>query len=405
MATKLNLLTDLKIRQWITAGTPVAKSDGGGLTFTLSKAGTASWILRYYALDGKRKELTLGNYPDMTLADARRQASVHRVKVVSGADPAKEKATRRKAAATPVWTVKTLAEDFQAKRLVPEALSESTIYGRTLDIKNFILPQLGTKAVGEVTGRDIVEMLRKADKGWTSSKRALTTALKLFEHAAGLHLVNINPCVGVSLVSIFGPRPAVKERVMLSEADLRTLLASLDTLGTTNALALQILLHTCVRTSELVAAKWEHVDLDNASWYVPDANTKTRAGFDTPLTPAVVGWFRELKTLAGDSPFVLPARVGRRQGQPITVRTLWAALDRAFNTGRLSVKEFSPHDFRSTAKGHMRELGISHFDSERALNHAIPGMGGIYDVRTDLTEKREALRKWSDFLLTLTPTS
>ena len=51
----------------------------------------------------------------------------------------------------------------------------------------------------------------------------------------------------------------------------------------------------------------------------------------------------------------------------------------------------------------MRNLGISHEDSERALNHVIPGMAGIYDVRDELPEKRRALQAWSDFLLTLSP--
>jgi hypothetical protein len=63
MAKQLNLLTDTQLRQWVKQGTPIAVSDGGGLTFTLSKACTATWVLRYRA-NGKRRELTLGNYPD-----------------------------------------------------------------------------------------------------------------------------------------------------------------------------------------------------------------------------------------------------------------------------------------------------------------------------------------------------
>lgn len=404
MSRQLHTLTDLQLRTWVKQATPIAgASDGGGLTFTLSKAGTASWTLRY-RFGGKRKELTLGNYPDITLGEARRLAGENRALVDKGIDPGAAKAARKKADAVQVWTVKTLAEDYRSKRLVPALYSQSTLYARTLDLDNTIIPLLGKQPVAEVKGKDIVQMLRDSEKDWTVAKRVLTTATKMFEHAAGLHLVDINPCVGVSLTSIMGARPPVKPRVMLTKDELRTLLANLDTLGPANALAFQILLHTCVRTSELVATKWEHVDLENASWYVPDANTKTRAGFYTPLMPAVVGWFRELKLLAGSSPFVLPARVDRKAGEPITSRTLWAAFDRAFSTGRLSVTKFTPHDCRSTAKGHMRELGISHFDSERALNHAIPGMGGIYDVRTDLAEKREALRKWSDFLLSLSTT-
>ena len=63
-------LTDVELRNWIKAGQPVAKSDGDGLTFTLSAKGTAAWTLRY-RFGGKPKELTLGRYPDMTLTKAR----------------------------------------------------------------------------------------------------------------------------------------------------------------------------------------------------------------------------------------------------------------------------------------------------------------------------------------------
>lgn len=396
-------LTDIQLKRWVAAKTPLAKADGGNLYFTLSKAGTASWILRVSTGAGKRDELTLGNYPDIGLSEARKLAGAHRAAIDQGINPAKEKAARKKAAANPVWTIKKLAEDYSAKRLVLEAFGKGTLYYRKADLKNVIVPRLGSQPVKDVTGQDVVKMLRDTHTSWTVSKRVLTTAAKLFEHAAGLHLVHINPCTGISLTSLFGPRPAIKKRVMLSKDDLRTLLREIDSLGTVNATAFRLLLATCVRTNELTQARWENVNLETGSWYVPDEATKTRNGFLVPLTPPVIEWFRELKKVAGDSPYVLPARDVRRQGQPITERTLWAAIDRAFADGRLTVQKFTPHDTRSTAKGHMRNLGISHEDSERALNHVIPGMAGIYDVRDELPEKRRALQAWSDFLLTLSP--
>jgi len=86
----INQLEDIQLRRWIAKGDPVAKSDGGGLTFTLSKAGTASWVLRYM-LSGRAKELTVGNYPDITLALARKFAREKRVDIDQGKDPATQK--------------------------------------------------------------------------------------------------------------------------------------------------------------------------------------------------------------------------------------------------------------------------------------------------------------------------
>ena len=80
-------LTDVQIKNWVKAGKPVAIADGDGLTFTLSAKGTAAWTLRFY-LAGKRKELTLGRYPDMSLSRAREIASAKRVEVQQGVDVA-----------------------------------------------------------------------------------------------------------------------------------------------------------------------------------------------------------------------------------------------------------------------------------------------------------------------------
>jgi hypothetical protein len=90
-------LEDWQLRKWMAAGAPIAgRSDGGGLTFTLSKAGTAAWTLRY-RFAGQHKELTLGRYPDLSLAEARRMADTERERVAVGFDVAADKAAARKA--------------------------------------------------------------------------------------------------------------------------------------------------------------------------------------------------------------------------------------------------------------------------------------------------------------------
>jgi hypothetical protein len=78
---------------------------------------------------------------------------------------------------------------------------------------------------------------------------------------------------------------------------------------------------------------------------------------------------------------------------------LWAAIERAFLRGKLDVQRFTPHDTRSTAKGHMRNMGIAREISELALNHKLQGMEGTYDVRTEIPERRDALVKWARFLI------
>lgn len=83
-------LTEVQIRNWIKAGKPVAKADGGGLTFTLSAKSTASWVLRY-RFGGKPRELTIGRYPNNTLAKARELATEARAKIQQGVNVARDK--------------------------------------------------------------------------------------------------------------------------------------------------------------------------------------------------------------------------------------------------------------------------------------------------------------------------
>ena len=389
-------LNDLQLRRWVAAGEPIAKSDGGGLTFTLSKAGTASWVLRYMR-DGKAKELTLGNYPDLTLGAARKLAAEHRVSVDKGEDPAAQKRTERLKSRA-AWTVRELVEDFREKVLKAGTLAPDTIYYREWDLETIILPRLGPVEVRAVTAEDVVDMLERSGRTWTMQKRILTTTVQLFDHAIGRQLIKVNPAGAIKLKALLGPRPPVRKRLMLTEAELRTLLANIDDIGRENALALRLLLATCVRTVELVKARWEHIDFERGTWLVPDESVKTRAGFLVPLTPTVTGWFKALQQLAEDSPWVLPARNSRRTGDHVGRTTLSAAIERAFNRGAIEIRRFTPHDTRSTAKGHMRNMGVSREISEIALNHALKGMEAIYDVRDEIPERRQALELWAAFL-------
>ena len=391
-----NLLSDMQIRRWVAAGEPVAKSDGAGLTFTLSKAATASWVLRYM-LEGRARELTLGNYPDLTLSAARKLAAEHRVAVDKGRDPVAEKRKER-LATRGAWIVRELTKDYIEKVLNSGEFAEDTVYYRKWDLDNVILPRLGSSEVRAVSPEEIVDMLDKSGRTWTVQKRILTSVSKLFDHAIGRQLIRVNPAAGIKLTALMGPRPPVRKRVMLSEEELRKLLAGLDDIGTENALALRILLATCVRTVELVKARWEHIDFDQATWFVPDDSVKTRVGFLVPLTPTVLQWFTQLKQLADGAEWVLPARRKRRGDSHISRNTLWAAITRAFERGDIETQRFTPHDTRSTAKGHMRNLGVSREISEIALNHTLKGMEAIYDVREEIPERRHALELWARFL-------
>lgn len=146
-------LSDLQIRRWITKGEPIAKSDGDGLTFTLSAGGTASWVLRYRLPGGRRKELAIGNYPDTSLSAARELARSIRASIDCGADPAAEK-QERKGREAAEWTIRELVADFREKRLLVPLYAQGTINYRNADFDQIVLPRFGSWKVTKVNSMD-----------------------------------------------------------------------------------------------------------------------------------------------------------------------------------------------------------------------------------------------------------
>lgn len=414
-------LTDVQIRKWIKAGKPVAKSDGDGLTFTLSTKGTAAWVVRY-RFGGKARELSVGRYPYITLAVARQMASEARSKIQQGGDVARDKKIASIERAT-AKSFRELAVDYMAKTF-PD-LAPNTIRQRRQHIEGIILPKIGALPAREVTTSDVVFLIEAVGaKSVNVAELVFTAISEIFKHGIARHAVGSNPCAGITVKAICGKAAPVRQRLNLTADELRAIFPQLPTIGTENALAVKIQLATCVRIGELAKAKWAHVDFDGtakwiqpkgdpvvasgAKWLIPVENSKTgkTSGkhFVIPLNAAVIGWFSELQSLACGSTYVLPARQVRRthnQGGEVYFeqRALNAMLHKMCDKMEGKVRRFTPHDLRSTARSHLAALGVSVPVAERCLNHSLGGLIGIYDQHDYMTERRAALELWTDFIL------
>lgn len=402
MAREVDKLSDQQIRRWIKAGAPVAKADGGGLTFTLSAAGTAAWVLRYRHA-GKGRELTLGQYPDLTLKAARERARGARADVQRGVDVARER-QREKAAAAAAKSFRQLANDYMEK--VFPTLARSTVKQRKQHIEGVIFPKLAGRAARDVTTADVVALIEAVGrtKSVNVADLVFTALSEIFKHGLARHAVLVNPCAGVSVTAICGRPEPRRARLKLTEAELSALLPALPGIGEDNALAVKLLLLTCTRIGELAKAEWSHIDFDRAEWLVPDANSKTGKGFRVPLTQAAVDCLKGLRPLARGSKFVLPARQVRRtrnhNGSDVYFeqRALNAMLHKLCDRLGDKVRRFTPHDLRSTARSHLAALGVNVIVAERCLNHSLGGLVGVYDQHDYFTERRAALDAWAAFL-------
>jgi integrase len=386
------ILSDTQLRHWVNAGAPVAKSDGDGLTFTLSAAGLAVWILRYRH-GGRRHKLILGHYPDLPLTRARKLASEKRVEVQQGRDPA---AQVRKAKAHKTWTVRQLAKDYRELILAGLADSTQRSYGRNL---TRIESGMGALSVHDVEAADIVGQLERAKLGWVEANTLLIVMKAIFRHALGKKLINANPCAGVELAALIGKRPEVRKRLMLTQEELHALLNA--KMSDENLLSVRLLLATGVRAAELYTALRANVFLGERRWHIP--KSKTGPEMDIPLAPLAVKWFKALFELAGESSYVLPARLRTRVERAggdthISKDCIREAIDFWIDNHAPKIRRFTPHDLRSTMKSHMRALSVPSHVSEMCLNHKLPGVEGIYDQHNYYAERRAALDLWSKFL-------
>ena len=196
-----NKLTDTQLRAWIKTGVPLARADGGGLTFTLSSAGTAAWVLRY-RFGGAARELTLGRYPDLSLTEARKLARLHRARIQQGEDVARAK-RREKQASAAAWTFAQLVHDYKVK--VFPTLAASTREQRERHLM-LACQRLGGLAARDVGPTDIVLLIEQIGARSHSTAEVVFTALgETFKHGIARRVVVANPCAGLTVGAICGP--------------------------------------------------------------------------------------------------------------------------------------------------------------------------------------------------------
>jgi integrase len=392
-------LTALHVERTHRNGHSVLLGDGGGLYFRKQTAGGAAWTLRY-RFAGKEKWLRLGNFPDMSLAQARIEARQARVLLDKGEDPM---AVRRVAAEEERrrGPFRELCEDWFSVEIEGRKLKHPEVPRRYLD--NHLLPELGSRPVADVRAADIARLLDKVkDRAPTAANDLLRFTSRIFDFGIRRQVVSGNPAAA------FTPRDAggteQPRRRALTGEELSKLFAAIrktPTFGGNNLLAIKLLLALCVRKGELLGARWVEFDLEGKAdagpvWHLPGSRTKTGENLDIPLAPLVVEWLQALKQLSAGSEYVFPQRRQdhRRRVPHVGLDTLNVAVARVDH----QLEPFTLHDLRRTGRTHLAALGVRREVAERCLGHKIRGVEGTYDRHDYFDERREALVQWTNVL-------
>lgn len=394
-------LTALAVERAHRSGKPVLLSDGDGLYLRKQTRDGASWTLRY-RFAGKEHWLTLGNYPDMALAQARIEARQARVLLDRQQNPL---SVRRAALdeERQKGSFKALCEDWYRAEVQARGLKHPGVPRRYID--KYLVPKLGRMAAREITPADVARLLDGIKgRAPTAANDLLRFTRRIFAFGVRRRLVTSNPAADFSPRLDAGGTERPRSRALNFDEIARLFESIRETpnFGEDNLLAIKLLLALCVRKGELLGARWEEFDLDSktpagAVWHLPASRTKTGESLDIPLAPTVADWLETLRAFGAGSEYVLPKRRRdpRERVPHMGIDTLNVALGRV----KHGLPHFTLHDLRRTARTHLAALGVGREVAERCLGHKLRGVEGTYDRHDYFKERRAALRRWTQLLL------
>lgn len=390
-------LTDTALKALKPRDASYIVSDDRGLYVEVLPSGSIVWRYRY-RLDGKREKLTLGKYPALTLKNARLKRDEAAHQVAMGESPAKKKQQEKVAGAEDA-TVADFAERF-FKDIQSRDRKDVTMLRRYLE--KDILPHIGSKPVRDITAEDVRSVIwRKKEQGFDAAAGQVRGLLKrMFDYALTCGLIRANPVMALPMRHVY--RAAARDRALTPD-EIRQFLRAMQTSNIRRQfkIAFQLLLMTLVRKSELMLAQWKDVHVDKGEWHIPVENSKTGKPHIVYLSTQAQTLFKELKPLASRSDWVLPGR--GTLAKPFANNALNQALKVSLQGQEIPA--FTIHDLRRTASTLLHEQGWPSDVVEKALNHTIGGVRGVYNRAEYAEQRREMLQAWADYIDGLAPSA
>ncbi|MEB0059256.1 integrase arm-type DNA-binding domain-containing protein [Variovorax sp. LG9.2] len=367
-----------------------------GLGLHILSEQARSWLLRY-PVAGKRREMGLGGYPAVTLADARQRAREERQKLDSGVDPILARREAKSAMRAKSATEKTFQQVAEA---YIEAHGEGWRNAKhrqqwTNTLKTFAYPVLGSLLVRDVSREHVLDVLRPIwnKKTETASRlRGRIESVLAYAMQQKYRPEELNPARWAGMdKTLLNPAKLIKMKAKkyaaLPAHEMGAFMTRLRAQAGLAAKALEFGILCASRSGEVRGALWSEIDLDAAVWRVPAERMKAHKEHRVPLSPQAVALLEALPKMANIE-LVFPAPRGGMLSDMALVAVM----------RRMKVPAV-PHGFRSTFKDWISEsTNYPNEVSEMALAHVIENQVEAAYRRGDLFEKRtKMMAEWADF--------
>lgn len=396
MARETNKLTNPAVKALKPRDKPFTESDGQGLLLKVMPNGSKLWRLRYRVGD-TQKELALGQYDEVTLAEARERARAARLQLRDGVDPA---AARKEAKQTREREAGSTFDAVAEAHIAAQSWTPGTAAKQRARVRDYLSPAFGLRPVASITRAEVIAQLQAVEKlgKLDTLHRVKALAQAIFGRAVDLGLREGNPASDLKRVLAKRPEPQ-KTAAILNPERLGQVLRMLDGYGKRGtvqvAFALRLMPHLFPRPGNLQKARWQDIRWNERYWEIPSDDMKIsgNGAFLVPLSTQVLGMLRELQQFTGNSVYLFPSAGGKEPY--ISGETLNAAL----RSIGLSRDEATAHGFRSTARTLMAEQGVSPEVIETQLHHKWgTKVHQAYNRAQYLPQRREMMQKWSDYL-------
>lgn len=388
MAKSTKQLSDTEIR----AAKPKEKEynlfDGLGLRLRIKPNGSKLWLLNYTRpTDKKRTNLSLGSYPEISLAKARALVLDARTLIAQNIDPKfhKDQAIAAETALKVNTFEKVAADWFEIKR---DSITAEHAAKTWSSLELHILPYLGKTPIGQITAPMVIKIFRPLEaKGTLETVKRLSQRInEIMIFAVNTGLIHANPLSGIKAAF---KKPKKQNMAAMPPAELPELMRTIANanIRRTTRFLIEWQLHTMTRPNEAAAARWDEIDINERLWVIPAERMKMNREHIIPLSDECLAILKALKHISGNREYLFPA--DRDPKTHCNVQTANAALKRMGLQDRTTA-----HGLRSLASTTLNEQGFDWDVVEAALAHTDRNQVRSAYNRAKYLERRKEMMDW-----------
>lgn len=389
-------LTDTKIKNARSQEKPYILQDGQGLYLEIRPSGAKFWRYRFWLTPTKDGRYTIGEYPSVSLSEARKEREWAREQVKMGHNPTDiRKRQKQQNVAEAANTFKLVAEEWIERK------SHTWKPATKEQVESFLAtnayPAFGHKPIRDVTAHEILAVLRGMEK-----RGSVSSALKVRQWCSAIF------CFAVAtLRADSDPAAALKGAVIpkrvtharaLGDDEITDLYQRIEHYRgfTATKVILKLLPYVFSRQVELRSAEWSEINLEEAIWIIPGEKMKMGRTHSVPLCQTAIDLIKQLQPLTGKGKYLFPNV--KNPGDVMSESTI----NRAFEYMGYPRKHITSHDFRATASTKLHEKGFRHEVIERQLAHAEEDRtSAAYNHAEYLPERRAMMEFWEGFINSL----